>query len=113
MHIKVDEDLPQAIAETLRRHGYSCSTVSEQGMGGFKDPALWETVQAHHQFLITADKGFGDVRRYPPGTHGASLGVLSTEEITVLIQESYALVAQKLPKKTREKLGITGGILST
>ena len=43
----------------------------------------------------------------------SSLGVLSEEEITALIQESYALVAQKLPKKTREKLGITGGILST
>ncbi|HKV12830.1 MAG TPA: MmcQ/YjbR family DNA-binding protein [Thermoanaerobaculia bacterium] len=37
----------------------------------------------------------------------ASLSVLSTEEITALIQESYALVAQKLPKKIREKLGIT------
>ncbi len=80
MHIKVDEDLPQAIAETLRRHGYSCSTVSEQGMGGFKDPALWEAVQAHHQFLITADKGFGDVRQYPPGTHGGILLLRPSED---------------------------------
>ena len=42
----------------------------------------------------------------------ASRGVLAEEEITALIQESYALVAQKLSKKTREKLGISDGILS-
>jgi predicted nuclease of predicted toxin-antitoxin system len=80
MHIKVDEDLPQAVAETLRWHGYSCSTVLEQGMGGWKDPVLWETVQAHHQFLITADKGFGDVRRYPLGTHGGILLLRPSED---------------------------------
>jgi predicted DNA-binding protein (MmcQ/YjbR family) len=37
----------------------------------------------------------------------ASRGVLSEEELTALIQESYALVAQKLSKKARERLGIT------
>lgn len=38
-------------------------------MGGFKDPDLWREVQAEGRFLSTADKGFADVRRYPPGTH--------------------------------------------
>lgn len=80
MHVKVDEDLPRAVAETLRWHGYSCSTVSEQGMGGWKDPVLWEAVQAHHQFLVTADKGFGDVRRYPPGLHGGVLLLRPSED---------------------------------
>jgi len=26
-------------------------------------------VQQHGYFFITADKGFGDIRTYPPGTH--------------------------------------------
>jgi len=73
MHIKIDEDLPQALAQILRQRGYSCSTVSEQGMGGWKDPRLWEVVQDHQQFLITADKGFGDIRKYPPGSHAGVL----------------------------------------
>jgi predicted nuclease of predicted toxin-antitoxin system len=73
MHIKIDEDLPQAVAQRLRQQGYSCSTVSEQGMGGWKDPRLWQAVQDHHQFLITADKGFGDIRKYPPGGHAGVL----------------------------------------
>lgn len=37
----------------------------------------------------------------------ASRDLLPDGELTALIQESYALVAQKLPKKTRDKLGVT------
>jgi hypothetical protein len=36
-------------------------------MDGWKDPALWEVIQAHQQFLVTGDKGFGDLRRYAIG----------------------------------------------
>lgn len=38
-------------------------------MSGWKDPELWRAVQEEARFLITADKGFADVRNYPPGTH--------------------------------------------
>ncbi|MCB0014218.1 MAG: DUF5615 family PIN-like protein [Anaerolineales bacterium] len=73
MHIKVDEDIPPVAAHWLRESGYEASTVVEQGMGGWKDPALWRVVQADNQFLLTADKGFGDIRVYPPGSHGGVL----------------------------------------
>jgi len=42
-------------------------------MGGWKDQALWESVQSEQRFLITADKGFGDIRTHPPGTHSGVL----------------------------------------
>jgi predicted nuclease of predicted toxin-antitoxin system len=42
-------------------------------MGGAKDHALWLAVQAEQRFLVTADKGFGDIRFYPPGTHAGIL----------------------------------------
>jgi hypothetical protein len=79
MHIKVDEDLPLAVAVRLRSGGYLVSTVVEQGMGGWKDPVLWKEVQLDRQFLVTADKGFGDIRQYPPGTHAGVL-VLRPDE---------------------------------
>lgn len=69
MRVKVDEDLPKAAVQMLRRHGHEASSVVEQGMGGAKDFSLWQAVQAEHRFLVTADKGFGDIRSYPPGTH--------------------------------------------
>jgi predicted nuclease of predicted toxin-antitoxin system len=69
MKVKVDEDLPRALISMLQRVGYDATGVYEQGMGGWKDPALWEFVQAENRFIVTADKGFGDIRVYPPGTH--------------------------------------------
>jgi predicted nuclease of predicted toxin-antitoxin system len=73
MHIKVDEDLPPVTAEWLRAKGYEASTVLEQGMSGWKDAALWQVVQAAQHFLLTADKGFADLRANPPGTHAGIL----------------------------------------
>jgi predicted nuclease of predicted toxin-antitoxin system len=73
MHVKVDEDLPRAIVEMLRGCGHDAASVIEQGMGGTKDPQLWQAVRAEQRFLVTADKGFGDIRSYPPGTHAGIL----------------------------------------
>jgi predicted nuclease of predicted toxin-antitoxin system len=69
MRVKVDEDLPKAAVQMLQQRGYQALSVIEQGMGGAKDPELWQAVQAEGRFLVTADKGFGDIRTYPPGTH--------------------------------------------
>ncbi len=73
MHIKVDEDLPLTVARLLRDAGYDAETVREEGLGGYKDPDLWKIVQEEGRFLVTADKGFGDIRAFPPGTHAGVL----------------------------------------
>lgn len=73
LNIKVDEDLPFQVVELVRGAGHNVETVAGQGMGGAKDSVLWAAVQAERRFLITADKGFADVRVHPPGTHGGVL----------------------------------------
>lgn len=57
----------------VRSAGHHVETAVEQGMGGAKDSVLWQAVQAERRFRITADKGFGDIRAYPPGTHSGVL----------------------------------------
>jgi predicted nuclease of predicted toxin-antitoxin system len=69
MHVKIDEDLPKSVVDLLRAEGYQATSVREQGLQGTKDSALWQVVQQEGCFFITADKGFGDARLYPPGTH--------------------------------------------
>ena len=73
MRIKVDEDLPRTAVRMLRDKGHLALSVVEQGMGGHKDPSLWRAVQAEQRYLVTADKGFADIRRYAPGTHAGVL----------------------------------------
>jgi hypothetical protein len=71
--IKVDEDLPRAALQLLREYRYDVVSVIDQQMGGWKDPLLWKTIQEENLFLITADKGFADIRKYPPGKHAGIL----------------------------------------
>ena len=73
MRIKVDEDLPRAVTLMLRDEGHQALSVVEQGMGGYKDPPLWQAVQAEQRYLVTADKGFADIRKHAPGSHAGVL----------------------------------------
>jgi predicted nuclease of predicted toxin-antitoxin system len=74
VRFKIDEDLPHSVAALLREAGYDkVATVKEQEMGGWKDPVLWRAIQEEGRFLITADKGFADLRAHPPGSHAGVL----------------------------------------
>jgi len=96
--IKVDEDLPRAAVQLLRERGYDTVNVIEQNMGGWKDPPLWKVIQKEKRFLVTADKGFADVRAYPPGTHPGILllrpdedGIRPVLELLQQVLKSYDL----------------------
>lgn len=92
MRIKVDEDLPPAVTQGLREAGHDAAGVVEQGMSGWKDPELWQAVQREERFLVSSDRGFGDIRAYPPGTHAGILvlrpdqdGIRPLVELTELV----------------------------
>lgn len=95
MHVKVDEDLPPVVARWLRERGYEASTVYEQGMGGWKDAQLWNAVQKDGQFLLTGDKGFADIRHYPPGSHAGVLLLRPDDDgIRPILELLQAMLAQ-------------------
>jgi predicted nuclease of predicted toxin-antitoxin system len=66
---KVDENLPDEIAELFVRHGYDAVTVADQGWRGMADHDLWLGIQDESRWLVTADKEFADLRKSRPGTH--------------------------------------------
>ncbi len=71
--VKLDEDLSPMVAEPLRAAGHRVLTVHGQGWGGKPDSEVWQGVLAERVYFITADRGFGDIRAYPPGTHAGIL----------------------------------------
>ena len=73
IRVKVDEDLPRQVADLFSAGGHDAVTVVMQGWQGFTDAALWPLVQQEERWLITADKGFADIRVYPPGSHAGVL----------------------------------------
>jgi len=80
IQIKVDEDLPTQVAELFAQHGYEAATVVAQGWKGLPDEQLWPRVQREGRLLVTADKGFADLRSYPPGSHAGILLLRLDEE---------------------------------
>jgi predicted nuclease of predicted toxin-antitoxin system len=98
LKVIVDEDLPRQAVQLLREHGHDAASVVEQGMGGWKDPSLWIAIQKDERYLVTGDKGFGDIRVYPPGTHRGILllrpaedGIRPILELLQKVLDSYKL----------------------
>lgn len=77
---KIDEDLPRQMVELFVQNGYDAAIVVEQGWQGLSDEQLWPRVQQEGWWLITADKGFADLRSYPPGSHAGILLLRLDEE---------------------------------
>lgn len=77
---KIDENLPDEIAELLKGRGFDAVTVADQAWSGLADNLLWNRIQQEGRWIVTADKEFGDVRRYPPGAHAGVLLLRSREE---------------------------------
>jgi len=91
--IKVDEDLPEGIARIFSEAGSIADTIRQQGWGGSEDEDLWQRVQAERRWLVTADKGFGDIRTYVPGTYvGVVLLRAALESRRRYIELAQALV---------------------
>jgi hypothetical protein len=44
------------------------------------DEILWTRIQGERRWLITADKGFADLRKYPPGSHAGVILLRPQEE---------------------------------
>jgi predicted nuclease of predicted toxin-antitoxin system len=68
--LKLDENLPLSLKPRLARRGHDVDTVPDEKLQGAEDPRVLSAAADEGRLLLTLDRGFGDVRRYPPGSHG-------------------------------------------
>lgn len=59
----------------LTMHGHDVDTVLDESLVGAPDRDVVAAAAAGNRLLITLDRGLGDIRAYPPGSH-ASIVVL-------------------------------------
>ncbi|MEM6313060.1 MAG: DUF5615 family PIN-like protein [Planctomycetota bacterium] len=92
---KIDENLPVEAADLLRGAGHDAATVVEQSLGGRPDPAIAAVCQVEQRVLVTLDRGFADIRTYPPERHaGIVLLRPPTQDVSAILQ----LLESLLPK---------------
>jgi hypothetical protein len=73
--LKLDENIPQRGAELLRAAGHDVSTVRDQKLEGSSDEVLFGVCARESRALVTLDRDFGQVLRFPP-RNSAGIAVL-------------------------------------
>jgi predicted nuclease of predicted toxin-antitoxin system len=66
MRCKLDENLGDLGRDLLTASGHDVSTVAQQAMSGSSDLQLYETCKRESRVLVTLDRDFGEVLRFPP-----------------------------------------------
>jgi predicted nuclease of predicted toxin-antitoxin system len=66
MKFKIDENLPNELAELLIHEGYNSSTVAEQNLKGTVDSELIAVCREEDRILVTLDVDFANIKTYPP-----------------------------------------------
>ena len=69
MKFKIDENLPQEVAEELRGAGHDAETVVDEGLRGSPDPLILDRAKREGRVLLTMDKGIANVQTYPPAAY--------------------------------------------
>jgi predicted nuclease of predicted toxin-antitoxin system len=101
VRLKLDENLPRRAVGVLTRAGYQVDTVVEEGLGGASDPQVLTAATAARRLLITLDRGLGDVRAYPPGSHAGVLVLRPADQSAASVS---ALLEQLLAAESLDAL---------
>ena len=92
MKVKLDENLPQSARDALVAAGHEVDTVTEEGLTGAPDPQVVQAATDAGRLLISLDRGLGDIRRYPPGSHAGILVLRVSDQSAASVRTALASV---------------------
>ena len=106
MKFKVDENLPDEVADDLRTAGFDAQTVADQALAGATDDVLLSIVQREQRVLLTMDKGIANIHEYPPKDYA---GIVLFRPRSAGRRSVLQFVRQYMPPLL--KLELTGHLL--
>jgi predicted nuclease of predicted toxin-antitoxin system len=83
LRILFDQNIPPAVCDFVRKHKPDSEVrhVSDVGLRGATDEAIFHWAQRDGSIVITFDEDFADARMYPAGSH-AGVVRIGTPRIT-------------------------------
>jgi predicted nuclease of predicted toxin-antitoxin system len=69
VRLKLDENLSRHLLPALRSLGHEVTTAAGEGLLSRPDTEVAAAAKNVGRMLLTLDVEFGDLRKYPPGTH--------------------------------------------
>lgn len=80
MKFKLDENLPASSTAILAKAGHDVDTVADEALAGAPDQDVVAAATAAGRILISLDRGLGDIRAYPPGSHAGIVVLRLTDQ---------------------------------
>ncbi len=100
----LDADLPRSASLALRGRGCDAVDVRDVGLGQASDDVIFRYALTHRYTLVTADKGFTNLLRFPLGTH-AGLIVARFPPHTPALRKSRILSRWVAPLNEQDVVG--------
>lgn len=101
MKFKLDENLGRREIQLIQSAGHDAIGVRDQGLGGADDGRVLEVCAAEQRALVTLDRDFGNVLRFPPPKfHGIVILAMpdrSTSEIIATRLKDFLAVLATNP----------------
>lgn len=65
----IDEDMPRSTERILKQRGYDVRDIRDCGLRGAEDEEIYAFAQREQAVVLTGDRGFGNILRFPLGKH--------------------------------------------
>ncbi|MBN2544011.1 DUF5615 family PIN-like protein [bacterium] len=65
----IDEDMQRSIGFLLEKNGYEVMDIRDFGLRGKSDEEIFKFAQLNNAIILTGDRGFGNILRFPLGQH--------------------------------------------
>ena len=111
LKVLVDEDMPRPVTALLRSLGIDVADVRDVGLKGSTDSEVIRYAREHKMILLSRDKEFANILRYPPGSHCGVIWV--NLPYTFLRKQILDAVEKFLVRVERDKLPNNLTILQT
>jgi predicted nuclease of predicted toxin-antitoxin system len=96
MRFLLDGGVPRSIQDFLVGEGLETLRLAQTKLFAAADKEVFSFAQREGYILITRDKGFGDIRSYPPGNHHGIILIrdpnLDARKITKIFEEAWAVI---------------------
>lgn len=97
MKLKLDENLPHDLSAELGKLGHDVHTVADEHLAGQSDPVVVAAAAGEHRMVFTLDRGVGDLRHFPPGSHPGIIVLRPASQDPVTILDLVARFLRSQP----------------
>ncbi|MBI4649410.1 MAG: DUF5615 family PIN-like protein [Bacteroidia bacterium] len=80
----IDEDLHRSLGTHLQEQGYFVKDIRDYGLRGADDEKIFEFAQKEKVIILSGDKGFGNIIRFPLGRHAGIIIIRFPNEMSTL-----------------------------